>query len=103
MDLLSRLHGLACADRDGSRQECRGTCEHRAGEYLGEGWPRCPVADIEADDHLMATMRLRSQARHSALAGYPDVYTAGVMLTWQAIDSSEAERIESERKESPHG
>lgn len=91
MDLLSRL-GLACAD--GDRSGCRGTCEHEAGEYLGHKWPRCPVADVEADDHLQAVRALRMTAKLAPLAGFPDSYTAGALHTWQSLEGALAERRE---------
>lgn len=94
MDLLSRLHGIDCGE--GDRSQCRGTCEHMAGEYFSEEWPRCPVAEIERDRHLIAVMQIRRHAKLSPLSDFPEAYTAGAMQTWSELDAAAADRIESE-------
>lgn len=98
--MLSRLHGLACAD--GDRSACSGRCEHEAGEYFGQQWPRCPVADIADDEALTAARMLRSQATISPLAGWPDAYTQGVVSIMMELAGAEAER-RARDTEAAHG
>lgn len=97
MDLLARLHGLACADGDCSA--CRGRCEHEAGVYLNETWDRCPVADINDDVQLTAARALRSQANISPLSDFPNAYTPGVVGIMTALAVAEQEY----REETRHG
>lgn len=64
--------------------------------YLGEPWPRCPLAEAELDDDLMAVLRLRRMAKLNALSDFPEGYSAGAVTTWMRIETSEAERRQSE-------
>lgn len=101
MDLLARTSGLACLD--GDRSGCRGACEHEAGDYLGQHWPRCPVADLEQDDHLQAVLALRQQARLAPLADWPEAYTAGAVQTWMDIEGEIRERFGAAAEEGRDG
>lgn len=98
--MLSRLHGLACAD--GDRSACTGRCEHEAGEYLGTTWSRCPVAEVLDDDGLTAARMLRNHAAVSPLAGWPDAYTHGVVSIMTDLARAEAEH-RADAQEAGHG
>lgn len=67
--------------------------------YLGEHWPRCPVAQAELDDDLIAVQRLRRMAKLNALSDFPESYSAGAVAIWTELDASEAERRADEMDE----
>lgn len=69
-----------------------------AGEYLRTSWDRCPLAEIERDDDLVAVQRLRRMAKLSPLSDFPEGYSAGAVSIWLDLESAEAERRAEERQ-----
>lgn len=69
-----------------------------AGDYLRTSWDRCPLAEIERDDDLVAVQRLRRMAKLSPLSDFPEGYSAGAVTIWLDLESAEAERRAEERQ-----
>lgn len=93
--MLVRLHGLSCID--GDRSECKGSCEHAAGTYLGDRWERCPRAELERERNVLAVWQLRNLARLNALSDFPEKYSAGAVKIWQELEAADSDRRDSER------
>jgi len=90
LDVLADAHGLKCAAGDSSA--CSGTCEHRAGFYLGRPWSRCPVAELNDDARLRYVLTLEHHAKLSPLAGWPDDFAAWVPSIWSSLVQARAAR-----------
>lgn len=71
-----------------------------AGDYLRTSWDRCPLAEIERDDDLVAVQRLRRMAKLSPLSDFPEGYSAGAVTIWMQLERAEAERRAEEQPES---
>ena len=103
-DLLSRIHGLRCAD--GDVDECtvdRKICESKAGVYLRATFDICPIRACLDDFALMASLSLENQFEIAPPSGWPDDYAGGVVDLLLAIKETRNKKQLDEMKRAGHG
>ena len=98
-DALARM-GLDCIDADGCKGD-RSVCKGKAGRYLGQDWPTCPLRSAMDDPHVQHVAQLEASSRINPIEGWPDSYAAWVQPLWQQlralIDDRKAHALEQAR------
>ena len=91
--------GLACAAAGGAKVCTRDhvACAAKAGTYLGEDWPTCPVRSTMDDHPLQLVMQLEAASKCSPITGWPHDFAAWVPGLWAevraALNDRQVEKI----------